>query len=127
MGYTDEAHIISDGGEIAATIYYDRGSELLSTSVNPDATVRVPAFMRMLRERGVVELDDRLTRMYLRDHTCPPGRLNIDAILANAGLDHYDLFDLFCWANADDLQGGYKVERKPSIEKDAGRGPMLRR
>lgn len=101
----------SDDSKFALKVVCDVEDGTLHAYINPDPSVIVPFALECWRSRGVLELGDADTRMFLEGYVVPPERTGIERFLELAGLERYDLFDMFSWTYShQDLMDLYRVE-----------------
>jgi hypothetical protein len=79
--------------EHPATLTYDEETKKFGMTIPKEARLEeLPAVPKVCAMQGVYELDDRITRMFVRDRIIPPERINIGKILRDVGIDRYDEF-----------------------------------
>lgn len=100
-----------DDSKFALRVERDAEDGTLHAHINPDPSVTVPFALKCWRSRGVLELGDAETRMFLGQYVVPPERTGIEKFLELAGLERYDLFEMFSWVYShQDLMDLYRVE-----------------
>ncbi len=101
----------NDDAEFALRVVRDAEDGTLRAHINPDPSVTVPFALECWRSRGVLELGDSETRTFIEGYVVPPERTGIERFLELAGLERYDLFDMFSWTYShQDLMDLYRVE-----------------
>ncbi len=109
----------SDASKFALRVERDADGGTLRAHINPDPSVAVPFALECWRSRDVLELGDAETRMFLGGYVVPPERTGIERFLELAGLEEYDLFEMFSWVYShQDLMDLYRVETTSPPQED---------
>lgn len=76
------------------TLSFDETRQTWSIDLDIDAAISGNhGLLTEAAENGTAHLDHELAVLWVRSRIAPPSRQNINDILANAGLDHYDEVD----------------------------------
>lgn len=83
--------IHKENEEPVAYLYYDEHTGMYSADIlasNPNR--ELPAMITLSIRRGIAHWDDKLTRLYVKEHVIPSDRAGINDILKMPGFPYYD-------------------------------------
>lgn len=80
--------------ELAYLFYYEKEEKFYIEIPDQIDSTKLPIVLALFYERGYRTINSYYSKQWVMDRIIPPDRQNIAQILKNAGLDHYDEFQL---------------------------------
>ncbi|MBQ9984271.1 MAG: hypothetical protein IJP29_06740 [Lachnospiraceae bacterium] len=92
-------NVISPTNEYAILSYDEEKAQYsisIPESVNPND---LPAILGILARKGILEIEDKWARRFVKERVVPSDRQNIGAILREVGIGYYDEFPLLVYTS----------------------------